>query len=74
MAGLVLFLECVPRNVHDWVGVRMRAGEEAVERACVVVGGEVEAGMAFMDVCGLVFFDVRFGSIFTDGDRLLFTG
>ncbi|MFJ3641025.1 protein kinase family protein [Streptomyces sp. NPDC090108] len=72
-ARLVLFLEYIPQNLHDWLGVRIKAGDEAAERACAMVDNELKAGVAFMNARGLLHFDAHFENILTDGRRLFFT-
>lgn len=71
-ASLVLFLEYIPQNLHDWLGVQIGAGDEAAERACAMVDGELEAGVSFMNARGLLHFDAHFENILTDGRRLFF--
>ncbi|MDX3640786.1 protein kinase family protein [Streptomyces sp. MB09-02B] len=72
-ASLTLFLEYIPQNLHDWLGVRVAAGDEAAERACAMVEEELEAGVSFMNDRGLLHFDAHFQNILTDGRRLYFT-
>ncbi|WNZ06739.1 protein kinase family protein [Streptomyces sp. 11x1] len=71
-ASLTLFLEYIPHNLHDWLGVRIGAGDGAAERACAMVEGELEAGVSFMNDHGLLHFDAHFQNILTDGRRLYF--
>ncbi|MEU2247034.1 protein kinase family protein [Streptomyces sp. NPDC019224] len=71
-ASLVLFLEYIPHNLHDWLDVRIGAGEEAAARACAMVDDELKAGIAFMNAHGLLHFDAHFQNILTDGHRLFF--
>ncbi|MFG1811651.1 protein kinase family protein [Streptomyces sp. NPDC049040] len=72
-ASLVLFLEYIPRTLHEWLPERLRAGEEAADLACALVDGELEAGTSFMNARGLLHFDAHFRNILTDGRRLYFT-
>ncbi|MFF8785905.1 protein kinase family protein [Streptomyces sp. NPDC015125] len=72
-ATLALFLEYLPQNLHDWMGVQLEAGDEAAGRACVMVERELEAGTSFMNARGLLHFDAHFENILTDGRRLFFT-
>ncbi|MFB8781748.1 protein kinase family protein [Streptomyces albogriseolus] len=72
-ASLLLFMEYLPRNLHDWLGERMSADEETAERACAMVDDELRAGIAFMNAGGLLHFDAHFENILTDGRRLFFT-
>ncbi|MFE9852130.1 protein kinase family protein [Streptomyces sp. NPDC005576] len=72
-ASLVLFLEYVPQNLHDWLGIQIGAGDEAAERACAMVDEKLEAGLSFMNARGLLHFDAHFENILTDGRQLFFT-
>lgn len=72
-ASLMLFLEYIPQNLHDWLGARIGAGDEVAERACAMVENELQAGVSFMDAHGLLHFDAHFENILTDGRRLFFT-
>jgi len=71
-ASLMLFLEYVPQNLHDWLGAQIEAGDEAAERACAMVDSELKAGISFMNARGLLHFDAHFENILTDGRRLFF--
>ncbi|MDR7385656.1 protein kinase family protein [Promicromonospora iranensis] len=68
--SIMLFLEYIPQNLHDWLGVQVGAGDEAAERACAMVDSELAAGISFMNARGLLHFDVHFQNILTDGRRL----
>ncbi|WP_445071493.1 protein kinase family protein [[Kitasatospora] papulosa] len=72
-ASLVLFLEYIPQNLHDWLGVQIGAGDEAAERACAMVDHELKAGISFMNNRRLLHFDAHFENILTDGQQLFFT-
>jgi len=71
-ASVTLFLEYIPQNLHEWLGVQVGAGEEAADRACAMVEGDLEAGTSFMNGRGLLHFDAHFENIVTDGRRLFF--
>ena len=71
-ASIMLFLEYIPQNLHDWLGVQIEAGGEAAEQACAMVVDELEAGISFMNARGLLHFDAHFENILTDGRRLFF--
>ncbi|MEU9337070.1 protein kinase family protein [Streptomyces sp. NPDC048290] len=71
-ASLTLFLEYIPQNLHNWLGIQMGASEEAAERACIMVDKELKADIAFMNTRGLLHFDTHFENILTDGRRLFF--
>lgn len=72
-ASLTLFLEYIPQTLHEWLPAQLRAGDEAADRACAMVEGELEAGTSFMNARGLLHFDAHFRNILTDGRRLYFT-
>jgi hypothetical protein len=72
-ASLVLFLEYIPQNLHDWLGVQIGAGGEAAERACAMVDDELKAGISSVNARGLLHFDAHFENVLTDGQRLFFT-
>ncbi|WP_030897620.1 hypothetical protein [Streptomyces sp. NRRL F-5126] len=71
-ASILLFLEYIPQNLHDWLDVQIKAGDEAAERACAMVDDELRAGISFMNGRGLLHFDAHFENILTDGGRLFF--
>ncbi|QNS08113.1 hypothetical protein [Streptomyces xanthii] len=72
-ATVALFLEYIPRNLHDWLGAEVAAGGARAGRACAMVEAELAAGTAFMNARGLLHFDAHFENILTDGRRLFFT-
>ncbi|MEO6766957.1 MAG: hypothetical protein ABIO03_25940 [Umezawaea sp.] len=71
-ASIALFLEYIPWNVHDWLGARAGAGDEATESACAMVVEQLRTGTSFMNARGLLHFDAHFQNILTDGERLYF--
>ncbi|WP_241028554.1 protein kinase family protein [Streptomyces verrucosisporus] len=71
-ASVVAFLEYIPRNLHQWLGERVAAGDEAANRACAMVERELADGTSFMAGRELVHFDAHFENILTDGRRLYF--
>ncbi|SEP00292.1 hypothetical protein [Amycolatopsis saalfeldensis] len=71
-ASIALFLEYLPQNLHDWLGVQVKAGDEAADRACAMVVEQLRAGTSFMNARGLLHFDAHFQNILTDGERLFF--
>ncbi|WP_211332494.1 protein kinase family protein [Nocardioides aurantiacus] len=70
--GLVLFLEYIPQNLHDWLGVQVGADPVAAARAVDMVERELSSGISFMNSRGLLHFDAHFENILTDGRRLFF--
>ncbi|MFR9676547.1 protein kinase family protein [Streptomyces sp. TR06-5] len=71
-ASVAVFLEHIPQNLHHWLGTRVAAGDDAADRACVMVERELAAATSFMNSRGLVHFDAHFENILTDGRRLYF--
>jgi hypothetical protein len=71
-ASVALFLEYIPRNLHQWLGTQVKAGDEAADWACAMVEKELRAGTSFMNSRGLLHFDAHFENILTDGRRLFF--
>ncbi|MFF4231193.1 protein kinase family protein [Streptomyces sp. NPDC001820] len=71
-ASVALFLEYIPRNLHQWLGTQVEAGDEAADRACAMVEKNLETGTSFMNSRGLLHFDAHFENILTDGERLYF--
>ncbi|MGW0612089.1 protein kinase family protein [Streptomyces sp. NPDC002788] len=71
-ASVALFLEYVPQTLHAWLTTRVRAGGEALDRACSLVERQLAACTAFMSSRGLLHFDAHFENILTDGRRLYF--
>ncbi|MBM7440222.1 protein kinase family protein [Streptomyces sp. HB132] len=72
-ASVALFLEYIPRNVHQWLGTQVEAGARTAGRACDMVERNLAAGTSFMNSRGLLHFDAHFENILTDGRRLYFT-
>lgn len=71
-ASIALFLEYIPRNVHQWLGEQINPRGEVADRACAMVERNLEAGISFMNARGLLHFDAHFQNILTDGERLYF--
>ncbi|MFF7940104.1 protein kinase family protein [Nocardia gamkensis] len=71
-ASIALFLEYIPQNLHEWLTAQIEAGDEAADRACVMVERELAAGTGFMNSRGLLHLDAHFENILTDGRRLYF--
>ncbi|RAS70252.1 hypothetical protein C8D87_101552 [Lentzea atacamensis] len=71
-ASIALFLEYLPQNLHDWLGARVEAGDEATESACAMVEAQLQAGISFLNARGVLHFDGHFQNILTDGERLYF--
>ncbi|MFF0490628.1 protein kinase family protein [Nocardia sp. NPDC004068] len=71
-ASIALFLGYIPNTLHDWLNGQFEAGDEAADRACLMVERELAAGVGFMNSRGLLHLDAHFGNILTDGRRLYF--
>ncbi|HEX8627289.1 MAG TPA: serine/threonine protein phosphatase [Catenuloplanes sp.] len=69
-AAVVLFLEHLPRNLHEWLTAQVALGDDAVEAACAMVARRLRTDVAFMNANGLLHFDAHFGNVLTDGRRL----
>lgn len=67
---MVLFLEHLPQNLHDWLATQLAAGPEAGTAAGTMVERCLGADIAFMNANGLLHFDAHFRNILTDGHRL----
>jgi hypothetical protein len=71
-ASVVLFLEYIPQNLHEWLTAQVASGDEAVESACVMVERNLRTAVSFMNSSGLLHFDAHFRNVLTDGQRLYF--
>jgi hypothetical protein len=71
-ASVVLFLEYVPQNLHEWLTAQVALGDQAVEAACAMVERSLRTDVSFMNSNGLLHFDAHFRNILTDGRRLYF--
>lgn len=71
-ASIALFLEYIPRTLHEWLEARIEAGVDATDQACAMVERELADGTAFMNSRGLLHLDAHFHNILTDGRRLYF--
>lgn len=70
--SLAVFMEYVPRTLHEWLTEQVQADDEAADRACSLMEKELEAGASFMNARGLLHFDAHFQNILSDGRRLYF--
>ena len=58
---VVLFLECIPYSLEDWLGKNMNQ-----------LGGivsEMRGTITFLRKNGIIHFDAHFGNILTDGEK-----
>jgi hypothetical protein len=72
-ASVVLFLEYLPQNLHEWLSAQVALGEQATESACAMVERDLINGISFMNSGGLLHFDAHFRNILTDGRCLYFS-
>ncbi len=71
-ASVVIFLEYVPQNLHDWLMAQVALGDAAIESACAFVAHHLSVDVSFMNAHGLMHFDAHFRNILADGQRLYF--
>lgn len=72
-ASVVLFLEYLPHNLHEWLAAQVATGDErAIASTCEMVERSLRNGVPSMNANGLLHFDAHFRNILTDGRRLYF--
>ena len=71
-ADVVLFLEAIPENLHEWLRKQIVMGGTVAESACTMVESNLKAITSFMNSRGLLHFDAHFENILTDGCCLYF--
>jgi hypothetical protein len=67
-ASLMLFLEYIPQNLHEWLTSQRLDDPGAV----AMVERHLRSDVAFMNANGLIHFDAHFRNVLTDGQRLFF--
>ena len=70
---IVLFLEHMPENLHQWLQRQIAQGGEAAESACTMVEKNLHTITSFINSHGLLHFDAHFWNILTDGHCLYFS-
>ncbi len=70
---IVLFLEHMPGNLHQWLQRQIVQGGEVAESACTMVEKNLHTITSFINSHGLLHFDAHFWNILTDGDCLYFS-
>ena len=70
---IVLFLEHMPENLHQWLQRQIPQGGEAAESACTMVEKNLHTITSFINSHGLLHFDAHFWNILTDGHCLYFS-
>lgn len=71
-ADIVLFLEYIPENIHQWFSKQIAKGGKASESACAMVESNLKTITSFINAHGLLHFDAHFYNILTDGHCLYF--
>jgi RimJ/RimL family protein N-acetyltransferase len=71
-ADIVLFLEHIPSNVHEWLRIQIAEGGNAAESACAMVEKNLRETTSFINSRGLLHFDAHFWNVLTDGHSLYF--
>lgn len=72
-ASVVLFLEYIPQNLHEWLTMQFTMGDAAVESACAMLERDLRTPVSVMNSNGFTHFDTHFENILTDGRRLYLT-
>jgi serine/threonine protein kinase len=67
-ASLTLFLEWIPRTLHDWLDARLRT--DAADAACTFVAQGLQTLVDFLHERRLLHMDAHFRNILTDGRQL----
>lgn len=70
-ASLTLFLEHIPRTLHDWLDAELRT--DRADSACTWVARALTELTDALEPYRLVHFDAHFHNILTDGRRLYLT-
>ncbi len=72
-AHIVLFLEYIPQNLHQWLGEQLSEGGKKAEWAVDFALENLKLTNDFINAHGLLHFDAHFANILTDGKRLYFS-
>ena len=72
VAEVVLFLECVPLTLREWIWTQHARGAEIFAAALAFTQERLFNTIGFMNGRGVVHFDTHFDNIVTDGERLYF--
>lgn len=67
MYSVVLFCEYFPYNLHDWLNEQVAIGKDAATSAFTMVDSNLRSAVSFMNLNGLLHFDVHFKNVLTDG-------
>lgn len=70
---IVLFLEYMPENLHQWLQKQIAQGGQVAESACIMVEENLHTITSFINSQSLLHFDAHFWNILTDGQRLYFS-
>jgi len=71
-ASIVLFLEYVPKTLHEWLGNRLTGErpDRALEATILRIYDQWRDTAAFMNERGMLHFDLNAYNLLTDGERL----
>ena len=72
-SSIVIFLEYIPKNLHQFLQDEMTSSEERTEKALVMIDKELNTINDFMLQQNLIHFDAHFNNILTDGKKLYLT-
>lgn len=72
-ATVLLFLEYIPQNLHEWFPAQLEAGDDAADAACAMVERSLRVDVPFMNANGLWHFDAHSRNVLTDGQRCYYT-
>jgi len=70
---VVLFMEYIPYNLHDWLNAQLKIGGIAAENAVAFADENIIKTNSFMNSHGLIHFDAHLENILTDGEHLYFS-
>lgn len=69
---IVLFLEYIPENLHQWLRHQISKSDDTAESAFKMVENELKTVTSFINSHGLLHFDAHFMNILTDGRNCIF--
>ncbi|HLB32770.1 MAG: hypothetical protein A3F67_09945 [Verrucomicrobia bacterium RIFCSPHIGHO2_12_FULL_41_10] len=72
-ADLILFLEYIPHNLHQWLGKQLTSKEYELEQSLSMMDENIATITEFMSKQKFIHGDLHFKNILTDGTRLYFT-
>jgi len=72
-AQIVLFLEYVPENLHQWLSTQLKTGGTKAEEAISFTEKNLKTTNHFLSARGFCHFDAHFLNILTDGKLVYFS-